>query len=570
MKTTLVKLGVLVKSVTTEIRESIDSSYSEGTLSGTLSEEQLAVVEQIWADRENPTKPFLIHGVTGSGKTYIYIELARRTLAEGRGVIILVPEIGLTPQTISRFTHALGVPAAIMHSRMSEGERHDSVEQVVNGSRKLVIGVRSSILIPMPDPGLIVVDEEHDGSYKQADPEPRYHARDVAIMRGQFQKAITVLGTATPAMETYFNAQAGKFIYIELKNRFGNAELPVVTLVDMNRERASGNWSPFSRELRNRITTTLAEGKQIILLLNRRGYAVSLACGTCGHIRQCPHCTVNLIYHRSGDEIRCHHCGYRSHPNYKCEACGCEEMQYNGYGIQKVEDQLRELFPTAGVIRMDQDTTSRKGSHGDLLGMFARREADILLGTQMVAKGLSFPDVTLVGVLQADTGLTLPDFRASERLFQLLTQVAGRAGRDAHKGTVVVQTMSPHVPAVALAAKHDYKGFYESEIGDRADAGYPPFRRLVRIVFIGKDESATLKRANQIAGFLRNYPVLEILGPAETLVKKSHDEYRFAVIIKCETHTVLRDSVANLMKQFPSVKNEPVRYKIDVDPGSMV
>ncbi len=565
----LTKIGVLRKSVSTEVRESVESTHNDRFDAGALSETQQAAVETIWKAKDSPKKPFLIHGVTGSGKTYIFIELARRVIEEGKGVIILVPEIGLTPQTISRFSQALGEKIAVMHSRMSDGERRDSVEEVVSGKRRVVIGVRSSILIPMPNPGLIVVDEEHDGSYKQSDPEPRYNARDVAIMRGQFQKALVVLGSATPSMESYFNATSGKYELISLTERFGGATLPEVTVVDMNRERAKGNWSPFSAELKQSIEDTLADNKQIILLLNRRGYAVALVCGSCGHIRQCPHCSVNLVYHRTGDEIKCHHCGFTASPNYECEECGGSEIQYSGNGIQKVEDHLCELFPNSRILRMDQDTTSRNGSHISLLETFANRDADILLGTQMVAKGLSFPNVTLVGVLNADTGLAMPDFRASERLFQLLTQVAGRAGRNEHVGRVVLQTLSPQEPAVALSSKHDYNQFYNYEISDRADVGYPPFQRLARIIISSANEQLAGELAGAIARISRSVPDLSVLGPTEALFKKIKQEFRFSVLLKASQHTSIQSALSQIVQQIPYSTLKNCRYKIDVDPGSM-
>lgn len=570
MRKKLVEMGVLIRNISTEVRESAESFLEGENMSSTLSEEQQSAVEEIWSTSSNPGKPFLIHGVTGSGKTYIFIELARRTLREGKGVIILVPEIGLTPQTIHRFSSALGEKIAVMHSRMSDGERRDSVESVVSGDRRVVIGVRSSILIPMPNPGLIVVDEEHDGSYKQSDPEPRYHARDVAVMRGQFQNALVVLGSATPSMESYYNAVSGKYSLITLMNRYGNAVLPEVTIVDMNRERASGNWSPFSKELIASIQTTLTENKQIILLLNRRGYAVSLVCGTCGHIRQCPNCSVNLVYHSAGDQVRCHHCGFTTHPNFQCESCGGTELQYNGNGIQKIESHLYELFPEARILRMDQDTTSKKGAHVAILDAFNRREADILLGTQMVAKGLSFPDVTLVGVLQADTGLALPDFRASERLFQLLTQVAGRAGRNDHIGRVVVQTLSPHEPAVALSSKHDYNSFYETEIVDRADVGYPPFRRLSRIIVISENEYLAQRCITAVAQIVRRWPSIAVLGPTEALFKKLKKEYRYSLLLKADRHTDIHEALSQVSMEIPLKSLQGVRYKFDVDPGSML
>ena len=565
----LCEIGALRKVKSSVMREIKGEENFDNFIESSLSDEQLSAVNTIWDGFHSPAKPTLIHGITGSGKTYIYIELTKRALKEGKGVIILVPEIGLTPQTINRFSSALNTKIAVMHSRMSDGERRDSIALVVSGERRVVIGVRSTILMPMPDLGLIIVDEEHDSSYKQSDPEPRYHARDVAIMRGHLQKALVVLGSATPSLETYYNAKIGKYNLITLNNRYGNSKLPTVSVVDMNKERSSGNWSPFSNILLHKIKETISHNKQVILLLNRRGYAVSLACGSCGNIRQCPKCAVNLVYHSLGDKIMCHHCGYVGNHSHKCEVCGGEEHEYNGIGIQKIEDFLVDLFPNSRIIRMDQDTTSRKGSHSRILNSFGNGEFDILLGTQMVSKGLSFSNVTLVGVLQADTGMSIPDFRASERLFQLLTQVEGRAGRGDHSGEVIVQTLSPNNPAVQFASKHDYIGFYNAEIEDRREAFYPPYSRIARIIIISKFENYAIELSKSIKLYLQNIEGLTILGPTEALFKKLKEEFRYSILLKSESYAILNYSLECIEKRFPPQKLKNLRYKIDVDAVSM-
>lgn len=568
----LEKEGVL-KRVTREVlREVPDADYRSATVEGTLTAEQQYAVNSIWDNRENPKKrPFLLHGITGSGKTLVYIDLARKVLAQGKGVIILVPEISLTPQTISRFANALGESVAVMHSRMSEGERRDSIELVVSGKRRIIIGVRSTILVPMHNPGLIIVDEEHDGSYKQSSPAPRYHARDVAIMRAYMQDALVVLGSATPAVETYYNALSGKYELLEMKERFGDASLPAVSIINMNIERARGNWTPLSEKLKSEIASVLEEGKQVILLINRRGYSVSLVCRSCGHVRECPHCSVNLVYHRSGDIVKCHHCGYAISPDFKCSECGGDEMNYSGTGIQKIEDHLREIFPQVSLLRMDQDTTSRKGGHMEIIDRFARGDAQILLGTQMVAKGLNFPNVSLVGVLQADIGLAIPDFRASERLFQLLTQVAGRAGRKSGDGRVYIQSYSPKESSLVHAASHDFLSFYKSEISSRKEVRYPPFSRLVRLLVQGKKESEVIELCTKIGEFFSpvSMDTLYILGPAPAMMSKLKGEFRYSFLIKGFNIKELHSTLKELLSMPYIEKSGKCRVTVDVDPVYM-
>ena len=447
MVATLLKKGLLLQSEKTITRTAYELGFETASSAVTLTREQVQAVEtMIAASAEGPGKPFLLHGITGSGKTHVYTALAGSALKQGKGVIILVPEISLTPQTIQRFRAAVGDCITVVHSNMTDGERRDGMQEIVTGSKRLVIGVRSAILAPMDNVGLIIVDEEHDGSYKQSDIEPRYNARDVAIMRGHFQKALVVLGSATPSLESWHNALTGKYRLVKLCERFGPACLPAVHIADMNVEHKNNNWTILSRTLESRMRAALDAKRQIILLLNRRGYSTTLICKECGFSHHCPNCSVTQHYHRTDGSLKCHLCGHEEKAPELCPVCRGDQMKYKGTGIQKAEEHIREKFPDARILRMDHDTTRRKGAHHDILDVFAKHEADILLGTQMVAKGLNFPGVSLVGVLQADTGLLFPDFRAAERTFQLLTQVAGRAGRSDSIGEVVVQTYYPKDP----------------------------------------------------------------------------------------------------------------------------
>jgi primosomal protein N' (replication factor Y) len=538
----------------------------------TLSEEQSMAVETIYASFGRPGKPFMLYGITGSGKTHVYIELARRCLALGKSVIILVPEISLTPQTIRRFRDSLGDVIAVIHSRMSGGERRDSLEDMVSGRKKVAIGVRSVILAPMENVGLIVVDEEHDQSYKQDDMEPRYNARDVAVMRGKFQNAAVVLGSATPVFESYYNAVTGKYELIRLLARFGEARLPTVRIVDMNEEHNRGNWSILSTYLKNRIEQTLSEKRQVILLLNRRGFSVSLICRNCGHTYSCPNCSVHLVYHRHGTVLICHQCGHTEAAPSVCPVCKGEQIKYSGTGIQKAEEYLKEVFPEARILRMDQDSTRKKGQHVEILSSFEQNDADILIGTQMVAKGLNFPGVRLVGVLHADTGLHLPDFRASEKTFQLLTQVAGRAGRKDSLGEVVVQTYMPGEPGVVAAEKHDYEGFYKKEIESRRELGYPPYGRLARIIVEGKVESAVKEQAVLLGFSISRAGAgkISVLGPSPAAISRLKGVFRYAMLIKSSSSRLIHDILVRVRKKAESLPRQKVRIIIDVDPVDML
>jgi primosomal protein N' (replication factor Y) len=576
----LCKKGVLVRDSKTVVRKSEElrvaedrRAYGEDIV---LTEEQKGAVAEIREGLHKPSAPFLLHGITGSGKTHVYIELVKHVLAEGKSAIVLVPEISLTPQTIQRFRHAVGDCIAVIHSRMSEGERRDSLAELVSGRRRLVIGVRSAILVPLVRLGLIIVDEEHDGSYKQSDTEPRYNARDVAVMRAHLQSAAIVLGSATPSLESYHNAARGKYRLVSLMQRFGDAVLPVVRIVDMRKEHEENNWTLLSRHLRERLEKTLAAGRQAILLLNRRGFSTFLICKECGHAYRCPSCSVNLIYHKSEFTLKCHQCGHSEPAPQACPKCRGEQIKFKGAGIQKAEEMLRADFPAARIIRMDQDTTRGKTGHIDIIDRFERREADILLGTQMVSKGLNFPGVALVGVLAADIGLHFPDFRAAERTFQLLSQVAGRAGRADSDGEVVIQTYFPDEPAIRAAQGHDYGAFYKNETPEREVLGYPPFGKLVRIVLFGGNEGRVKALCDDIAALLRAQAqrpsgggaLVSVLGPAPAVWARIKNEFRYCLLLKAVSAKALGEVVYNVRTTVKVPRD--MRLIIDVDPVNML
>ncbi len=571
----LCKKGYLSKELKTVFRSADELAFPFAEEKEViLSAEQLACVERVAASFNTPDKPFLLYGITGSGKTHVYTELAKRVLAAGRGVIILVPEISLTPQTISRFRAAIGDAVTVIHSRMSDGERRDSLQEIVTGRRRAVVGVRSALLCPMEDVGLIVVDEEHDGSYKQSDTDPRYNARDAAVMRGHIQGAAVVLGSATPSLESYRNALTGKYNLLTLTDRFG-AGLPAVKIVDMTVEHREKNWTAMSRYLAVRLEEELSLGRQAIMLLNRRGFSTSLLCRECGYTHNCPNCSVNLRYHKADTVLKCHLCGHEEPALESCPKCGGLKIKYKGTGIQKAEEMIRERFPAARILRMDQDTTRRKGSHAAILDAFASGGADILIGTQMVAKGLNFPNVTLVGVLHADTGLHFPDFRASERTFQLLTQVAGRAGRAELAGEVVVQTYCPGDAAVRFAAEHDYLSFYEHEIKHRRELSYPPFGKIARVVVEGGDEAVVagfIGKAARMIGVNAGTDAgkIKVLGPTVAALARVDNVYRYSMILKSSSPGALSDALIEIRKSAASGIPSGCKCVVDVDPQNML
>lgn len=439
----------------------------------------------------------LLHGVTGSGKTEVYLDLIAEQLALGKTAIFLVPEISLTPQMFSQLRARFGASAAILHSGLSAGERFDEWRRLREGEARIAIGARSAVFAPIENIGIIVIDEEHDGSYA-SESAPRYNTFDIALLRAQYNGCKLVLGSATPSIETYKRAKTGEFALISMPERINRRPMPVVTLTDMRREVRRGNSSPFSAALREKIEQCLNNGNQAILFLNRRGYSQTVICRDCGYVAKCEHCDVSLTYHREEDCLKCHYCGTRYHMLSACPECGGVHINYVGMGTQRIESELKKLYPNVRILRMDNDTTSGKEGHYKILKQFADREADILVGTQMVAKGHDFPSVTLVGILDADMSLHFPDYRSGERTFQLVTQVAGRSGRAEERGEVVLQTYDPENYILRFAAEYDYEGFYEHEIAMREATAFPPFAKIVRVMITGNDEKEALSAWKEV------------------------------------------------------------------------
>jgi primosomal protein N' (replication factor Y) len=530
----------------------------------------LSVIEE--AIGKGLFQPILLFGVTGSGKTHVYIKAIEKTLFTGRSVIVLVPELALTPQAVRQFRAHFGDLVAVLHSGLTTGERFDSWRQIRAGRYRIVVGARSAIFAPVPNLGLIVVDEEHEPSYKQFDDAPLYHARDVAIMRARRGNAVVLLGSATPSLESFTNAQNGKFALCRLTERVDRRPLPRAHIVDMRQEHREGNWSIFSRMLSERITDRLEKKEQIILFLNRRGFSTFIQCHDCGHAVSCPHCSVTLTYHADSLLLRCHYCDFRSQAPDECSKCRSRSVRYRGAGTQRVEDELKQRFPGARIARMDLDTTTRKGSHQDIFHRVLNRQADILLGTQMVAKGFDFPHVTLVGVVSADTTLNLPDFRASERTFQLLTQVAGRTGRGHLGGEVIIQTYSLGHHSVVNAQNHDYTTFFVQEIADRRELGYPPFGRLVGVMFQGKSEKLVIEEARKFGNLLKRHGNgLVILGPAPSIIARVRNEHRWHLIVRSPHSKPMREAVREALHTWEQGENaRQMQIKIDVDPIGMM
>ena len=529
---------------------------------------------------KNSFKPFLIHGVTGSGKTQIYIEAIRQVVEKGKTAIVLVPEISLTPQMVRRFMANFPNQVAVLHSRMSPGERYDSWRGLRQGDLPIAIGPRSAIFAPLKNIGLIVVDEEHEASYKQLDMPPLYHARDVAVYRAKLNQTVVILGSATPSLESYHNTRIQKYHLIELPQRIDNIPMPNVTIIDMlkQRKRYPGkNVTIFSKELQEKIIETLGLKQQIILLQNRRGFSTYIKCKDCGFIEECDNCNITLTYHLSNHILRCHYCNFTKRAPQACPKCGGIDILFQGIGTQKVEQEILRLFPEAKVVRMDLDTTTKKFSHDTILRDFGSGKYNILLGTQMVAKGLDFENVTLVGVISADTSLMFPDFRASERTFQLLTQVAGRAGRKNLIGEVIIQTYSPDNMSLKFAREHNFKGFFFHEAPVRKELSYPPFGRLAYILVRGDDQEH-VRRAAEV--FSQNLLIPEhlgkILGPIPAPLSKIQQKYRWQLIIKSDKRTdpsgqIVRTHLLDALRKFKSSKYaKEVRILIDIDPISLL
>ncbi|MCS7062861.1 MAG: primosomal protein N' [Methylacidiphilales bacterium] len=530
-----------------------------------LNAEQRAALQAVFAEG----KPVLLWGVTGSGKTEVYCEAIRRVLEAGQSALVLVPEVGLTPQIMARFQQRLWEwreSLAVWHSYMSDGERYDAWLRIKRGIARIVVGARSAIFAPMKDLGLIVVDEEHEQSYKNEEC-PNYHARDLAVWRGKRERARVVLGSATPSLESWYNAQRGKYRLVELKKRFGGQALPVVHVLDQRRTKGA----LIHPMLKTAVEETIKRGEQVILLLNRRGYAPVLQCEDCGEVVMCPHCSVALNYHRAREKLVCHLCDHQEERPPACRACGSVKLRLAGAGTQRLEEAIGNLFPAARIRRVDADSMRRKGAFQHALRAMEGGEVDILLGTQMIAKGLHFPQVSCVGVIHADQALHMPDFRAAERVFQLITQVAGRSGRSDRLGEVYVQTNTPYHSAIQLARHHDYRGFVEEELEFRRALNYPPWTRAVLITFSGPVEEKTRWVAEQINLRLRERLVKCAVvpeAPSPAPIHKVKDRYRYHIFIKTQqvrqTARELRDVLSG--QTWP----DGIRCTVDVDPYDLL
>ena len=513
-------------------------------------------------------RTILLHGVTGSGKTELYMRLARRMIAAGRRVLILVPEIGLTPSLVGQFRSRFGERVAIQHSALADGERHDQWHRIRRGDVDVVVGTRSAVFAPLDTIGLVVVDEEHDGSYKQ-DEAPRYHGRDVAIVRGRGHGALVVLGSATPSLESTANARAGRYDLIRLTSRILDRPLATVRIVNMREEYAAhGADVVLSRPLSAAMTDRLSKGEQTLVLLNRRGFATVVFCRQCGSSLECPHCSVSLTFHRAQRRVRCHYCNYAAALPRKCGACGGEYLEQAGFGTERLEDEVRRQFPGARVKRVDRDTIRRRGAITKVLQDVARGEIDILIGTQMIAKGHDFPAVTLVGVVSADVGLGLADFRAAERTFQLLTQVVGRAGRGEIAGEAIVQTLYPDHYAVRAAAAQDYETFYTREMDFRTSLRYPPAVAMINVVVKSRTSDGAMIDAQDLVKRTRHrHPHGHVIGPAPAALAKINNEYRAQFFIKGQQRKPMRLALLAALDERPELKR---RVTIDVDPVSVM
>lgn len=533
---------------------------------------------QVWKDlepvlHEGGFKPFLLFGVTGSGKTELYLRAIEEVIRQGREALVLVPEISLTPQTIDIFRSRCGA-ISVLHSHLQQTERGGHWRQIRAGQAQVIVGARSAVFAPTTRLGLIVVDEEHESSFKQENT-PRYHARDVALMRARLENIPIILGSATPALETWHNAQQGRYELLTLPKRVLDLPLPHVALIDLRYDRAPGpRFQALSPSLERAMQQALKAGGQVILLLNRRGHSTYVHCPACGFVEQCQFCDLSLTYHKEKDVAMCHYCGFEKEPPVRCPNCGEGQVRYQGLGTEKLQAEVEAKFPNYTVRRMDSDTTRQHGSHKRILDAFRRGDVNILLGTQMIAKGLDFPNVTLVGVVNADVGLHRADFRAAEKTFQLLAQVAGRAGRGSQGGKVLIQTMSPEHPSIAMAAQHDYEGFAKAEMEHRREHSYPPYHRLARLVIRSKEQQAASDFADKLAGAFRvalaksKDGELRLLGPAEAPVFRLKGYFRYHFQLQSPDPGYMHDVLRSVV---PAVKlPSSVELTIDIDPLDML
>jgi len=539
-------------------------------------EQATAVRGVLTALVEGSSQTVLLHGVTGSGKTDVYLELVTQVLAQGGDAILLVPEISLTSQVARYFERQFGAQVIILHSGLRQREKMKAWADILSGHKRIVIGARSAVFAPLPNLRLIILDEEHDGAYKQ-DENPKYHARDVARKRMDQRKGVVLLGSATPSLEAYAAAQSGKIRQLSMTTRIGKSVLPPVEIVDMRDELRQGNRSIFSLTLQQKLRERLTRGEQSMLFLNRRGYSTFVVCRECGYVVSCSNCDIALTYHTQGQAMRCHYCDHKELPPHTCPKCGSRYIRFFGQGTQRVEEDLQGLFPDVPILRLDYDTTRSSEAHDTILDKFRRQKASILVGTQMMAKGLDFPNVTLVGVIAADQTLNMPDFRARERTFQLLTQVAGRAGRSTKPGEVVIQTYSPQDSAVMRAAHHDFQGFFWEEIRYRKERKYPPFTHIIRVLLLHEKEDRVIKAANELGACLQlgmrepkfGNTELDILGPAPAVLSRLRNQWRWQISVKGKRQDLLRAFLhLGVQRFFKSPASSGIILNIEVDPLS--
>ncbi len=543
-----------------------------------LTDEQKSAYEAFAAECDSGKAGVaLLHGVTGSGKTSVYMSVIDKVIADGKNVIVMVPEISLTPQTLALFCRRYGKTVAVFHSALSAGERADEFKRVKRGEAKIVIGTRSAVFAPLENIGLIIIDEEQEHTYK-SEQSPRYSTHDVAKFRCAWHKCLLLLSSATPSVESYANAKSGRYLLKELTNRYGNAELPEVLTVDMRFEETVGTSGAVSKCLYDEINANLKNKKQSILLINRRGCHTFAACTACGHVVRCPNCSISMTYHSANGRLMCHYCGHSVPFSSDCPECNKNSVRFSGFGTQKIEEELAELFPQARILRMDADTTSAKYSHERLLESFAKGEYDILVGTQMVAKGLDFPNVTLVGVVSVDQQLNNDDFRSLERTFSLLTQVVGRSGRGESKGKAIIQTLTPENEIIRLAAAQNYAEFFETEIKLRSMLTYPPYCDICVLGFSGTNEATVRSASNFGLELIRKFTADEyksekiiVLGPVPSRVAKVNNKYRYRLIIKCRATKRLREMISEILNEFATDRRfNAVTAFADINPESTV
>ncbi|MGH1709767.1 primosomal protein N' [Enterococcus faecalis] len=549
-----------------------NQTFEKTTALSLNAEQQVAVETILQSVQEQQSQTYLLEGITGSGKTEVYLQVIAEVLNQGKTAIMLVPEISLTPQMVQRFKSRFGEHVAVMHSGLSQGEKYDEWRKIERGEAEVVVGARSAIFAPIENIGVIIIDEEHEASYKQEET-PRYHARDLAIWRSEYHHCPVVLGSATPSLESRARAQKNVYQRLRLTQRANQAAtLPTIDVVNMRQEVENGNVSSFSMSLQEKLQERLEKNEQSVLLLNRRGYSSFVMCRDCGYVLPCPNCDISLTLHMDSKTMKCHYCGHEERIPYRCPNCGQDKIRYYGTGTQKVEEELQTLLPDSRILRMDVDTTRRKGAHEKILRTFGEGQADILLGTQMIAKGLDFPNVTLVGVLNADTALNLPDFRSSERTFQLLTQVSGRAGRAEKPGEVIIQSFNPEHYAIQLAKAQDYEDFYTKEMYIRHRGDYPPYYFTVQITASHPEENEAAKQMFQIATKLKQglSPQAILLGPTPNAIMRVNNRYFYQVIIKYKQEPMLQPLLKEILTDTQRATARGLKLSIDAEPMNFI